>query len=74
MDNGHTFAEIGAAAKRLHWNHGKGDIQWVHVYADGRIEVCAQVYRGKPRTYVGHLVNRGRSVRLHRHQTLIGFL
>lgn len=72
--NGHTFEEVANAAKRLHWNHGAGDIQWVHVFADGRIELRAKRFYGKPTTYRGHIANNGRSVRLHGRQCRIGFI
>jgi hypothetical protein len=67
-----TFKEIAAAARRLHRNYGAGDVQWVHVFADGRIEVCAKRTSCAPRVYIGRLTGK-RSVRLHGHQTCIGF-
>lgn len=66
------FTCVSAAARRLHDAHGRGDIiGGVRVFADGRVEVDAKPYGCRCRTYTGWLVNRGRSVRLHRHQTLI---
>jgi hypothetical protein len=67
-----NFQEIANAAKRLHWNYGKGDVQWVHVFADGRIELCAKRTSCKPTVYTGRLTGK-RSVRLHGRQTRIGY-
>jgi len=71
----YTLQEIASAAKRLHWNYGRGDVIEVRTFADGCVELDASCGRFcKLRTYRGRLVNEGRSVRLHGHQTRIEYL
>ena len=70
----HTFQEIANAARRIHSNYGAGDVLYVHVFADGRIELCAKRTSCNPRVYIGRIVNNGRAIRLHGRQTRIGFL
>lgn len=72
--SGHTLREIANAARRLHNEHVAGSIHCVHVFMDGRIELSATRTSAKPKTYIGHITANGRSVRLHGHQTRIGFL
>lgn len=67
----YTFKEIYSTARRIHWNHGAGDVQYVHVFLDGRIELCAKRTSCAPKVYIGRLVNNGKSVRLHGRQARI---
>lgn len=55
------------AVQTLHANYGKGDIQEVRFYVDGRIEVHAQRIYCKPHIARGRLVNR-KTVKLYGHQ------
>jgi hypothetical protein len=69
----HTMKEIANAARRIHSNYGAGFVEYVHVFLDGRIELCATRTSCRQKVYIGHITANGKSVRLHGHQTRIGF-
>jgi hypothetical protein len=58
------------AARTLHANYGKGDIQEVRFYVDGRIEIHAKRTSCKPHIARGRLVNR-KTVKMYGRQLTV---
>jgi hypothetical protein len=58
------------AARTLHANYGKGDIQEVRFYVDGRVEIHAKRTSCKPHIAKGRLINR-KTVKLYGHRLTV---
>lgn len=68
------FFLTGNAIRTLHYRYGKGDIQEIRQFVDGRIEVESCCYSDKPHVRRGHVIQKPgnrRTIYLYGHQMTV---